>query len=159
MTQTQQIAKHLRDVYFGGNWTTVNYRTQLTDVNWQQATEQVHGFNSIATLVHHTHYYIAVQRGVLLGGPLVGKDSESFEHPPISSESDWQDMLENVWKDVEEFAQLIEQMPDDKLMEPFTDIKYGNYFRNMHGMIEHLHYHLGQIVLIKKMILDYGHNK
>jgi hypothetical protein len=28
--------------------------------------------------------------------------------------------------------------------------KYGNYYRNIHGIIEHIHYHLGQIVLIEK---------
>ena len=32
--------------------------------------------------------------------------------------------------------------------------KYGNYFRNLTGIIEHLHYHLGQIVLIKKLIAE-----
>jgi len=32
--------------------------------------------------------------------------------------------------------------------------KYGNYYRNFHGIIEHCHYHLGQIVLIKKMLLS-----
>ena len=30
--------------------------------------------------------------------------------------------------------------------------KYGTYYRNFHGLIEHAHYHLGQIVLIKKLV-------
>jgi len=32
--------------------------------------------------------------------------------------------------------------------------KYGNYFRNIVGVIEHIHYHLGQIVLIKKILVS-----
>ena len=43
-------------------------------------------------------------------------------------------------------------MPEKKLWEPFGDGKYGDYFRNIQGVIEHAHYHLGQIVLVKKLI-------
>ena len=38
------------------------------------------------------------------------------------------------------------------LWETFADEKYGHYYRNLHGIIEHTHYHLGQIVLIKKLL-------
>jgi hypothetical protein len=43
-------------------------------------------------------------------------------------------------------------LPENKLEEVFDDKKYGNYYRNITGIIEHNHYHLGQIVLIKKII-------
>jgi hypothetical protein len=43
-------------------------------------------------------------------------------------------------------------LPESKLAETFSDEKYGNYYRNIHGIIEHTHYHLGQIVLIKKIL-------
>jgi hypothetical protein len=47
---------------------------------------------------------------------------------------------------------MIEQLPETKLWEDFWGEKYGNFYRNFHGIIEHGHYHLGQIVLIKKII-------
>ena len=72
MNITAQMAKHLRDVHFGGNWTAVNLRDSLAEVTWQQATTQVHGFNTIATLVYHTHYFVNVVIPVLQGGPLIG---------------------------------------------------------------------------------------
>ena len=31
-----QIAKHFREVYFGGNWTSSNLKDNLADVDWQQ---------------------------------------------------------------------------------------------------------------------------
>ena len=43
-------------------------------------------------------------------------------------------------------------MPEERLDENFVDEKYGNYTRNIDGMIEHSYYHLGQISLIKKII-------
>ncbi len=54
--------------------------------------------------------------------------------------------------------QQIEQLPESKLWETFSDEKYGNYYRNIHGIIEHSHYHLGQIVLIKKILLQANEN-
>jgi len=50
-------------------------------------------------------------------------------------------------------------LPESKLSETFLDEKYGNYYRNIHGIIEHTHYHLAQIVLIKKLLLQADENK
>jgi len=60
--------------------------------------------------------------------------------------------LNKTWADAEYFVTLIEQLPESKPGEIFTDEKYGNYYRNIHGIIEHTLYHLGQIVLIKKIL-------
>ena len=152
MTTPAQIARHLRDVHFGGNWTTSSFKEHLADVTWQQATTQIYSLNTIATLVYHTHYYVSAATKVLQGGPLNAKDIYSFDHPPIHSAEDWEKLLNKTWTDAENFARLIEQLPADKLEETFLDEKYGTYYRNLQGIIEHLHYHLGQVVLIKKIL-------
>lgn len=154
MNTTKQIAKHLREIYFGKNWTWSNLKENLEDVTWQQATTQVYSFNTIATLVFHINYYVNGVIKVLEGGTLDIKDKYSFDHPPINSAEDWQKMLDKTWADAEKFANLIEQLPDSKLLENIGNEKWGNYYRNLHGIIEHAHYHLGQIVLIKKMVLQ-----
>jgi uncharacterized damage-inducible protein DinB len=154
MSITKYIAKHLREIYFGGNWTTSNLKDTISDITWQQATQKVYDFNTIATLTFHTTYYVAALLKVLQGGPLDAKDALSFVHPEINTQQDWEQLLNKAWIDAEAAAMLIENMPDIKLHENFTDEKYGNYYRNIHGMIEHMHYHLGQIVLIKKIILQ-----
>ncbi len=43
-------------------------------------------------------------------------------------------------------------MTNEKLFENFVDEKYGNYYRNIDGIIDHSYYHFGQISLIKKLI-------
>lgn len=154
MRITAQIAKFLRDAHFGGNWTWVNLKDTLTGVTWEQATTKVHSFNTIATLVFHINYYIGAVSKVLQGGPLDAKDKYSFDHPPIQSQEDWEKMLEKTWADAENFARLIEQFPENRLLETFVEEKYGTYYRNFHGVIEHFHYHLGQIVLIKKILSE-----
>ena len=152
MNLTGQIAEHFRQIHFGGNWTSVNLKETLADVDWQQATTKVYSFNTIATLVYHTNYYVSAVLKVFQGEPLNAKDKYSFDHPPIQSREDWESLLNKTWADAENFATLIEQLPEDKLGETFTDEKYGNYYRNIHGIIEHTHYHLGQIVLLKKIL-------
>lgn len=153
MNTPQQIAKHFRETHFGGNWTTSHLKEHLADVTWQQATGQVYDFNTIATLVFHINYYIDVVLKVLNGEKLNASDKYSFNVPPINNQEDWELLLDKVWKDAERFALLVEQLPESRLWETFIDEKYGNYYRNLHGIIEHTHYHLGQIVLIKKIIL------
>ena len=104
------------------------------------------------------NYYVNAILKVLEGGPLDAHDKYSFDHPPVLSEEDWEKLLDKTWKDAERFASLVEQLPENKLWEIFSDEKYGNYYRNIHGVIEHNHYHLGQIVLIKKMLLQANAN-
>jgi hypothetical protein len=89
---------------------------------------------------------------VLQGEKLSASDRYSFDHPPINSREDWEKLLNKTWADAEQFAVLVEQLPERKLWEIFENEKYGNYYRNIHGVMEHCHYHLGQIVLIKKLI-------
>ncbi len=152
MKVTTQIAKHFREIHFGGNWTWSNLKDTLEDVTWQQATTQAYSFNTIATLVYHINYFVSGVLKVLRGGQLEIKDKYSFDHLPISSQEDWENFLNKVWTDAEDFANLIEQLPEDTLWEFFSEEKYGIYYRNIHGIIEHSHYHLGQIVLIKKIL-------
>jgi hypothetical protein len=152
MNYSKQIAKHFNDVYFGGNWTVSSLKEHLADVTWQQATTKIDGFNSIATLVFHMHYFVKVAAKVLEGRPLEGNDKLSFDHPTINSQNDWEKFLTTIWYEAEQFVALIERLPDNILLEDFTDSKYGNYYRNLSGIIEHTHYHLGQLVLVKKMV-------
>ena len=152
MNLPQQTAKHFRDVHFGGNWTSVNLKETLADISWQQAVTKIHDLNTIAALVYHINYYVSAVLKVLQGEPLKASDKFSFDLPQIQSEADWENLLNKTWSDAENFTKLLEQLPESRFDEIFTDEKYGNYYRNMHGIIEHTHYHLGQIMIIKKIL-------
>ncbi len=154
MTVTSQITKHFREIHFGGNWTCSNLKDNLKGITWQQATTQVYALNTIATLTYHVNYYVDAVIKVLEGKALNAKDENSFSHPPINSQQDWDNLVNKALSDAEKFANLLEKLPDHKLWEDFTDKKYGIYYRNLHGIIEHTHYHLGQIAIIKKIILQ-----
>jgi hypothetical protein len=148
----KNIAKHMREVFLGGNWTYSNLKDNLDGVSWKEATIQIHDLNTIATLVNHMTYYVKAVNKVLAGEPLVAKDELSFDHPPIHSQKDWEDMVDAIWPELDVFVSRIEKLPEDLLWKDFTDTKYGIYYRNLNGIIEHTHYHLGQIALLKKIL-------
>lgn len=153
MKSTEEIASRFREIIFNGTWVAnTNYKHQLADLDWKTATKQVGSLNTIAVLAQHIHYYINGINNVFRGGSLDIKDIYSFDFPAIKSQKDWDIFLSKFWNDSEEFATMIEQMPDEKLDAVFVDAKYGTYRRNIDAMIEHSYYHLGQIVLLKKLV-------
>ncbi len=104
MNLTDQRAKHLREVYFGGNWTSTSLKENLEDVTWQQATTKIYSLNTIAALVYHVNYYVSAVLKVLQGGTLDAHDKFSFDHPPILSREDWEKLPDKTWTDAENLA-------------------------------------------------------
>ncbi|MDX9789215.1 MAG: DinB family protein [Candidatus Kapabacteria bacterium] len=153
--QTYQIAHRFREVILNGTWiANTNYKDQLEGLNWKTAIQKIDSLNTIADLAQHIHYYISGILNVFNGGTLDIKDKYSFDFPPIQSQDQWEEFLNKFWNDTERFAVFVEQMTDEKLNDVFVDEKYGTYRRNIEAMIEHSYYHLGQIVLIKKLLLQ-----
>ncbi|MFY0673666.1 MAG: DUF1572 domain-containing protein [Bacteroidia bacterium] len=151
MNASKQLALHLKQVYFGGNWTWSNLKDNLKGVSLKQATAQINGLNTIAVLTFHIHYFVKVQLKLLKEGVLDGKDSESFEHPPFKTEEDWVKYKEEIFTEAEEYISILADFDESMLYNDLIEKKYGSYFRNFLGLIEHTHYHLGQIAIVKKL--------
>lgn len=149
---SKQLAKNLRDVHFGGNWTFVNLKDTLKDIDRNKAIFKECDHPSILALVYHIHYFVKTINTVLEENRLEGNDKLSFDHPEIGSDEEWEKFLRKVWLAATKCARLIESFPDSRLNDDFIDRKYGTYYRNMAGIIEHTHYHLGQIVILKSRI-------
>ena len=153
MENSSALAKRFREVVLNGTWIAqTNYKQQLSGMHWETATAKPGTVNTIALLAQHIHYYISGVLTVFKGGPLSIRDRFSFDFPPVQSQEDWDAFLSQFWRDAEEFASLVEQLPEETLNDDFVDPNYGTYLRNIDGMIEHCYYHLGQIVLIRKLL-------
>ena len=149
-----QIASRFREVILDGRWiANTNFKDQISGLDWQQATAKIGDLNTIALLTFHIHYYIAGILNVLRGGSLDIRDKYSFDMPPVASQDDWDHLRSRLWADAEAFAALVEQMPETQLDQTFVDEKYGTWRRNIDAMIEHAYYHLGQVTLLRKMVL------
>lgn len=155
MEHSTKLANRLREVLLNGKWiANTNYKDQLSDLTWKQATNKIGSLNTIAALTFHINYYLAGVLNVLEGGALEIRDKYSFDAPPIRSKEDWENLLNQLSNNAEKFAKEVEAFSNEQLEAGFVNEKYGTYRRNIEGLIEHSYYHLGQISLIKKMILE-----
>jgi hypothetical protein len=151
MNITKEIARHIREIHVGINWTQVNMKEVLADINYEEAIERPISENSIAVLVYHMNFYLNLVHERLKGGGLVFNHEDSFIISSMQSEDDWQKLKDKTFADAENFALSIEKFPEGKLFDDIS-VETGSYYKNMHGVTEHNHYHLGQIVLLKKII-------
>lgn len=148
-----QLANRLGEVILSGTWiANTNIKDQIENLDYTIANKQVKSLNTIAILAQHIHYYVSGIKNVFVNGNLEIRDKFSFDFPPITSQKQWKSFQNLFWKDTEELIEHISHLSESELQNPFVDEKYGNYQRNIDGLIEHTYYHLGQIVLIKKMI-------
>lgn len=153
MKQNQELANRLREVVLNGTWiANTNFKDQLKTVDWKTATQKVDSVNTISELSQHIHYYIQGIKNFFINGKLEIHDKDSFNFPPITSQNQWESFLKQFWKDTEELAQFLEKLTDEQLNATFVNKQYGTYLRNINAMIEHSYYHLGQIVIVKKLI-------
>src|SRR5690606_7238058 len=154
MKRNLTIASRLREVLLNGQWiANTNFKEQIQSVNWKQACIKVGNLNTIAALTYHINYYLVGLLNAFQKGKLEISDKFSFDLPPINSESDWNKMVADFLSNSEKFADWVEQMEESIFDQPFIDEKYGTFLRNIEGVIEHSYYHLGQISLIRKMIM------
>ncbi len=155
MEKPSQLANRFREVILDGKWiANTNFKDKLTDVSWKQATTKVGSLNTLAMLAFHINYYIGGVLNVFEGGELEIRDKYSYDLPAISSQQDWENLLDEFWSNTQKFAEHVERMSEEQLDQVFVKEAYGTYRRNIEGMIEHSYYHLGQVSLIKKMVLE-----
>ena len=155
MNLSKQLANRFREVMLDGTWVAnTNYKSQLEDLTWQQATTQVNSYNTIALLTFHINYYVKGVLQVFQGGSLDISDTYSFNAPEITSQEDWEALKSDLFSNSESLAKKFEQLTNEQLSLPFVKEAYGTYLRNIEGMIEHCYYHLGQVSLIRKTVLE-----
>jgi uncharacterized damage-inducible protein DinB len=152
MKTTELIAQHIVEVFEGGNWTDVNFKDTLRDINYKEATTVTKAsYNTIAALVYHTCFYNEVVLKRLQGTNPVINDKNGFDLPPVKNEDDWKNLKQRCFQSAQELAEAAKKLPDEKL-STLTITGHSTHYKALHGVAEHGHYHLGQIVLLKKLV-------
>lgn len=152
MIITSLIAAHIRQVYEGNNWTEVCIADTIGNISFQQAQQRTAGSpNTIASLLHHLYYWneIMVQR-------MQGKNprvlqTNGFDVEELKSEEDWLALKEKAHDSFIQLAKAVKDFPEYKLDETYAEGK-STFYKNLQGTAEHAHYHLGQMVIIKKLL-------
>jgi hypothetical protein len=152
MTTAEHIAQHLLDVHEGGNWTEVDIMSTLKDVTFQEAiTVTPASVNTIATILHHITFYNIIVRERLKGIGIEIPESNGFDMQPLTSDKDWKNLRAENIKSAHELADGMRLVDEAKLHQPIIEGQ-STFYKNMQGCLEHIHYHLGQIILLKNLI-------
>ncbi len=147
------LATRIREVILNGKWiANTNLMEQITRLPLELALKKAGNHNSIAELSYHIHYYLSGVLRALETGVLDIKDQYSFDMPDLIDERAWVEMQQKIWDDAEKFASFVQNMTPEQLNADFVNPKYGTTERNINAIIEHSYYHLGQIVLIRKLL-------
>ncbi len=153
MNRTAYLADRLKEVYINGYWiANTNIKEQLNHINFLEANEIWYGNNCIGAITFHLNYYLSGILSAVNDGELKIKDRLSFDYTPMESEEQWSKLKTELIHHAEQIIKYVSQLNVHSLDEPFFDMKYGNWLRNIDGIIEHSYYHLGQIVLLSKNI-------
>ena len=152
MKTTELIAQHITEVFEGGNWTDVNMRATLRNINYKEATAVTKAsYNTIAALVYHISFYNEIVLKRLQGINPIIASSNGFDLPPLKNEEDWIKLKERCFQSAHSLAAAVIKFPEEKLRE-LTVTGHSTHYKTLHGIAEHAHYHLGQIVLLKKLV-------
>ncbi len=152
MKITALLAQHIIDVHEGGNWTEVDIAETVKDVTWQEATMHTKASpNTIASLLHHISFWnrVEVQRAHGIEPEI--NEANGYDHPPVHNEEDWQHLIADNTKSAHELADVIRTFEEAKLSEPLA-ARNSTAYKEFAGAAEHTHYHLGQMVILKKLI-------
>ena len=144
------VAKHIAEVVHG-NWTDIYLEDVVNGVTYKEAVTVPSGLtNSIAMLVHHIGFYNNVVIERIKGNNPGINDANGFDIT-ITNEDEWQKLKATSLDSLKKLATIVAALPDEKLWE-LTPTGTDSFYKTLHGIAEHAHYHLGQIVLIKKLV-------
>ena len=85
------------------------------------------------------------------GNEVVIDEYNGFALPHLQTEDDWLQLKIDNNLSSHELAAAMVHFDDAKLEEPL--VKGGSSaYKNMQGAVEHVHYHLGQMMILKKLV-------
>lgn len=151
MKITELIARHIVEVFEGGNWTEVSLKDVLNNVDYREATTVTKAsYNTIAALLHHLSFYNDIVSMRLMGINPEIDEVNGFNVPAIKNEYDWQQLKDAAFASVHNLADKISKFPEERLSEE-TVPGLSTYYKTFHGIAEHAHYHVGQMFFIKRL--------
>ncbi len=152
MNIAELIARHLLDVYAGQNWTEVNLQSTLEDLNYHEASRITPASaNTIAGLVHHLAFWNGVMYQRIQGTMVEITETNGFDNRALADDEAWQNLKQVCFASAKELAGAISKLTAAEIQEPIL-AGYPTAYKSLQGCVEHVHYHLGQIVILKQLV-------
>lgn len=150
MSESDRILDQLQKAYAGGAWHGPALREVLQGVQAQEASAHpIPNAHSIWEIVAHLTASCHVIERRLQGDRADLSEAEDWPALDPVSEQSWQDGLVALEAGHQAVIQQGCNLSDERLDQPIVP-GYSSIYRTLHGHIQHLLYHAGQIALLIK---------
>ena len=152
MSESKRISNLYQSVYNGNPWLEVNLTNTLENVTAEQAYRKTNpNLNTIWEIVNHLIQWRRTILRRLEGETVTAPDHNYFVPVLDPSEAAWEQSLQNLGKSQELWNTFFEDFDDADLEKIYANNNH-TYYEHLHGIIQHDIYHLGQIVILKKIL-------
>lgn len=145
-TEVQKLDDILRHTFEKNAWHGVAVMEALNSIDESIVHKKLNSTHSIIKLVTHMTAW-----RVFITERLAGNDhfeiSNEMNFPDTKS---WRQAVDALVDSQEKLLTSLEKFPNEKLSEVVPNRPF-KFFTMLHGIVHHDLYHLGQIVLIKKI--------
>ena len=151
--EAERIADQLKRAFDGDAWHGPSLKEAVAGLTCEQAKARpIAGAHSIWELVAHiaAWEHVVTRR---LDGESVGEPLEDFPTAPTrASESDWKGLLERVYNGHDRLVAQVAALTEQDLARWIDAKPYPAWFM-AHGAVAHVLFHVGQIVLLKRLVV------
>ncbi|RYY50194.1 MAG: DinB family protein [Chitinophagaceae bacterium] len=149
MKDNQRLRKLFEDHFEGEPWIDVQIWNAIKDLPYADAAKNVYGLNSIWQMVQHMASWRQTLLRRLTGEHIPSPANNYFEPIPVINEQAWQNTLQQLRHSQEALLNYLESGIQMDEVQPGSS--YSRY-ELLQGLLQHDAYHLGQIVLVRKLI-------
>lgn len=152
MSESKRVSNLYQSIYNGNPWLEVTLAHTLENVSAEQAYRKINpNLNTIWEIVNHL---IQWRRNILRrvqGETVITPDHNYFVPILDSSEAAWEQSLQSLAKSQGLWSACLSDF-NDADFEKIDQNNNHNFYEDIHGIIQHDVYHLGQIVILKKLL-------
>lgn len=100
------------------------YYGVLDRAGYEEAITSYKNLNSISLLTFHINYYTQGVLDVFKGKDLSIRNVHSFDMKPLTNETEWHQLHEQLTSNAKEFASHLSQLSDVQIEDVFVNEKY-----------------------------------
>lgn len=152
MKAKERITKLFEDIYDGDPWIDVTLQGTLKNISAAKAAKKISpDRNSIWQIVNHL---ISWRENVLQrvqGKMITTPDNNYFTGIIDTSDAAWQSTLKRLENSQQQWITFLANFNESEFDKIYPNNNMS-YYDHVNGIIQHDAYHLGQIVLLSKLL-------
>ena len=146
-----KVNKLIKDHYNGNPWIDTTIAATLKQLTAKQAAVKIGELNSIWQIVNHMIMWRTALIARVMDKPISHPDNNYIEEIKDTSAAAWKQTIKKFERSQKDIVTFLRKS-DDELLEKVSPSSGYSYFELVMSIVIHDSYHLGQIVLIKKMM-------